>query len=55
LGLICGGKFICGVYFFYGVEGVGGEWFELPLLKWTSMNEDFEAFFLGSGGTRLIM
>jgi len=55
LGLICGRKFIGGPWIFCGVEWVGGEWFELPLLIWTSIHEDFEPFFLGSGGTCLSM
>ena len=55
LGLICEGKFIRRVWIFYGMEGVGGEWFELPLLIWTSMHKDFEPFFSGSGGTCLSM
>jgi len=45
LGLICGGKFICGVLIFGGMEGNGGGLFELPLLRVYLMGDDCEGSF----------
>jgi len=45
LGLISKGKFICGVSIFNGVEGIGGELFQLPLLRVCLKGKDCESSF----------